>query len=67
MLCNLRMGVQYEWEGVLIDDVPMEHIEFVVHHCVDGFKNEVHWKEMSGCINHQSSIFEGRLILYNQW
>jgi hypothetical protein len=47
MLCNLRMGVKYEWEGVFIDDVPMKYIEFIVHHGVNGLVNEIYWKEMS--------------------
>lgn len=66
VLCNLRMGVKDKREGILIDNMPMEHIQFVVHHSINGFVDEVDWKEMSWSINHESPVDKGRLVFNDE-
>lgn len=64
ILCDFWMRVEDEWEGVLVDDMPVEDVEFVVHHGVDGLENHVERQVMPGCVDHQSAINEGRLVSY---
>ena len=58
--------VEDEREGVLVDYVPVKDIEFVVHHCVNSFVEQVHRQKVSWSVDHESTVWEGRLVLDSQ-
>jgi len=58
------MRVEDEWEGVLVDDMPVEDVEFVVHHGVDGLENHAEGQVVPRSVNHQSAINKRRLVGY---
>ena len=43
------------WETILINYVPMEHIEFKILHTINGMFDGIKGKEVPGGINHESS------------
>lgn len=67
VLSDFRMRVEYEREGILIHDVPVENTELVVHHGIDCLQDQVERQEMPGSVNHEASIRKSRLIFDGDW
>lgn len=44
--------------------MPVEHIQLRVHHHIDGSLDGWDWKEVTGCIYHESSPKVGRSVRY---
>ena len=66
MLGYFFVRVEDEGERVFIDDMPVQDIHFVVHHGIDCLIEDFHRQEVSGCVDHQASIVQERLILDTQ-
>ena len=62
-LCQLGVRFQSERKGVLICDVPVQHIHFIVHQGIYGLIDDLHGQEMPGRIDQQSSIREFGAVL----
>ena len=66
VLGDLRVRVQYQREGILVHDMPVQNVHFVVHHSVYGFVDQAHWEEVARGVDHQSAVAEGRPIFDHQ-
>ena len=42
VLGDFWVRVQDQWESILVSDVPVENTQFIVHHGIDGFIEQVH-------------------------
>lgn len=67
VLSDFWVRVQDQREGILIDDMPVQHIHLVVHHSIDGLFDKPERKEVAGGVDHQSSVCQRRLVLDHQW
>lgn len=57
------MRAELDWEGLVIDNVPMEDVEFRERHGLDDALDGSSAQEVSGGVDHDASVLEQWLIL----
>ena len=63
-LCEFWVGGEFDREGFVIDEVPVEDIEFGEGHGGDEFDDAVDAQEVAGGVDHDASVRDHWLIVY---
>jgi len=56
VLVDVLEGLELEGEALILDEVPVEHVEFGDVHGVQDLQDRVHRVVATGCVQHQAAV-----------